>query len=484
MNKYPTFSELSSHDKWVIVDLVLKFRRDWFSERKIVKMIFEEWVLISKTTVHTIISRDELEELEEDTSDSKIEYDDVNLYVFTKKIEANWCRVIVKHTVPFDILNRMQVAYVSKGKNRSQQEILNFNWWTEESPIYIKEKVWNAIKSTLGLQKLSWITNEIYAKIIFDKFWQEAVEEAIEEIAYNTTRERFREIEEKKLAKVLKVEQDRLIQRGYKMEFYLERLSEYVKEYTPEAIIKTTRVSKENHCYFVFWDLHTGRTTDQLEANVVYMVNYITNSWYKNVTLINVWDNLESPIVTWMHPSQVLDMDYRWFDQIIKAAQIIEKIMVTLTKNWINVELIWIPWNHDRSTARTEDDPERMFGLAVYEIVKSRIWNVTYFKDEVNTFIHGDFNFILWHWETPWFRKNPDSIALYWKALKYTIILSWHLHTPSISQWAWYTKVQVPSLNVADRYASKMLLLESLPWFAKLESVNNMPDVSFINCPC
>ncbi len=478
------FWDLNWLERKSFTELVLNLRREWLSLKKIVLALREKWVVIGKTTVFDIIARQEIKALDEDTTDSKVDYDETNLYVYTKKIDENWEAVTVKHAIPFDLLNRIQVAYVAKGKNWSQQEILNYNWWTEESPIYIKEKVWNAIKSTLSLQKLSWITNEIYAKIIYDKFGEEEIEKQIEEIAYNTTRERFREIEEKKLAKAMKTEQDRLIQRGYKMEFYLDRLSEIIQEYTPEAPIKTTRVEKDTHWYFVFWDLHVGRTTSQLEANIEYMINYVVNSWYKNVTLINVWDNLESPIVTWMHPSQVLDMDYRGFDQIIKASQILEKIMVSITKTWINVELIGIPWNHDRSTTRTEDDPERMFWLAVYEIVKSRIWNVTYFKDEVNTFIHWDFNFILGHWETPWFRKNPDSIALYGKALKYTVILSWHLHTPSISQWAWYTKVQVPSLNVADRYASKMLLLESLPWFCKLESVNNMPDVSFINCPC
>jgi len=46
------------------------------------------------------------------------------------------------------------------------------------------------------LQKTCGIANEIFLKILYDKFGKAEVEGYLEELAYDTTRERFREIEE------------------------------------------------------------------------------------------------------------------------------------------------------------------------------------------------------------------------------------------------------------------------------------------------
>lgn len=812
--------ELSKELKEEVVKKILQLRQEWLSLRWIATYLDDEdSIIIWKTTVSDIISRHEIEDIEEEVWEKEVEYDEQNLFVYTTATNKYWEKVTSRHSVPFELINRIQKAYVRKGKNRTWDQILTFNWWTDDNPIILKPKVWEAIKSATWLQKTCGIANEIFLKILYDKFGKAEVEGYLEELAYDTTRERFREIEEWFMNKAKEKQFDDVLRRDAKLEVYLERIWESVKNYTPKNLLTPNKnvFTYEDHLIIAFGDLHTGRTTDKLEQNMQQLLDYILQSGYQNISLINVGDNLETPLLQWMHVSQILDMDYRGFEQMLKCAELLESLLASCHNAGKNVEMFGIAWNHcflkkenplflteiwfktfdevknwnlklwqikdwktyfgnfedviewkqkwtycrfwkqktdardfvvtdwhkfildwDKFEAKeievietkqlsdvwwdynfdkydiaslmtifdwsvviyntseyyhkknkwivweeldkeeskkktriqfkiskpekiewieqmftelwinytkqlckkswwnilqpyyiriysddakeiakriwkekkvpiewysineeskllvkeiisrtdwtlrwnnlrmyntdldliywvqcifksnrihttnkiwyanakpwyelamsydwtvskqivkketyfweeeicdfqtetwtlivsvwlntfvhsncrwnkhTDDDPERLPWLAVYEIVKSRLqWHVpvTYFKNNVNTFICGKFNIILSHWENWFANKNWDQIAnLKGSPFHYSLIINWHLHTPKIEQGSWRTKIQTPSMNNQDRYADTIIMKESLPWFVTIETVNNLPKIAFHNC--
>lgn len=481
--------ELSKELKEEVVKKILQLRQEWLSLRWIATYLDDEdSIIIWKTTVSDIISRHEIEDIEEEVWEKEVEYDEQNLFVYTTATNKYWEKVTSRHSVPFELINRIQKAYVRKGKNRTWDQILTFNWWTDDNPIILKPKVWESIKSATWLQKTCGIANEIFLKILYDKFGKAEVEGYLEELAYDTTRERFRELEETFMTKAKEKQFDDVLKRDAKLEVYLEKIWEAVKNYTPKNLLTPNKneFNYENHLIIAFGDLHCGRTTDKLEQNMQQLLDYILQSGYQNISLINVGDNLETPLLQWMHVSQILDMDYRGFEQMLKCAELLESLLASCYNAGKNVEMFGIAGNHDRHNKHTDDDPERLPWLAVYEIVKSRLqWHVpvTYYKNNVNTFICGKFNIILSHWENWFANKNWDQIAnLKGSPFHYSLIINWHLHTPKIEQGSWRTKIQTPSMNNQDRYADTIIMKESLPWFVTIETVNNLPKIAFHNC--
>lgn len=483
------YSELNKDLKQWVINKILKLREEWLTIRWIVAYLEEDdGIIIWKTTVGEIISKKEIEWIEEDVWEREVEYDEQNLYVYTSWVNQFWEKTVVRHSVPFELVNRIQKAYVRKGKNRTWDQILTFNWWTEDNPILLKPKVWEAIKSATWLQKTCWIANEIFLKILYDKFGKWEVEGYLEELAYDTTRERFRELEETHMARAKEKQFEDVLRRDAKLETYLEKIGEAVRKYTPKNLLTPTKhaIRYDDHLMVAFGDLHCGRTTDKLQENLNQMLQYLLESPYENISLINVGDNLESPLLQGMHVSMILDMDHRGFDQMLKCAELLESLLGSLHTAWKKVQMFGICWNHWRGAKVTDDDPERLPELAVYEILKARLhWAVpiTYFKNNVNTFVCGDFNVILSHWDNGFANKNPEQIAnLKWSPFHYSLILNWHLHTPKIEQGSGRTRIQTPSMNNQDRYADTIIMKESLPWFVTIETVNKLPKISFHNC--
>ena len=483
------YSELNKAEKESVIETILQLRKHWISIRWIVIILQEDHnVTIWKTTVWEIVSKKEIEEIEEDVWEKEVEFDEQNLYVYTSSVNQYWEKIVARHSVPFDLVNRIQKAYVRKGKNWTWDQILTFNWWTEENPILLKPKVWDAIKSATWLQKTCGIANEIFLKILYDKFGKAEVEGYLEELAYDTTRERFRELEETHMTRAKEKQFEDVLRRDAKLEVYLEKIGEFVRKYTPKNLLTPTKhaIRYDNHLMVAFGDLHCGRTTHRLQENLNQMLQYLLESPYENISLINVWDNLETPLLQGMHVSQILDMDHRGFDQMLKCAELLESLLSSLHNAWKKVQMFGIVWNHDRNSKQTDDDPERLPWLAVYEIVKARLhWAVpvTYFKNNVNTFVCWDFNVILSHWDNWFANKSPEQIAnLKWSPFHYSLIISWHLHTPKIEQGSGRTRIQTPSMNNQDRYADTIIMKESLPWFVTIETVNKLPKVTFHNC--
>lgn len=480
---------LSNSAKEEIAEIVIELRNAWMSLREISKQIeWEYWISIWKSTVWDIVAKHAIDEIEDDIEDSDIEYDEQNLYVYTTKITQYWDKLKVRHIVPFTIVNKLQRAYSSKWLDWTQQKILDHNWWNEDNPIYIKEKVWNAIKSAIWLNKLSWITNEIYLKILYDKFGKSAVEWYVEEAAHDTTRERFREIEKNSMDRALTKQYEKVVRTWLRLEEYCDRIIDSLWLNDEQVMFPPKSVPNQwETLYVVFWDMHVGRTSRALRENVTRMISYLEFTWYENFELINIWDNLESPLLQWMHTSQIAEMDYRWFDQITVAADTLKFIIESIQRFW-ECQMYWLVWNHWRGSVSSEDDPERLPELAMYAIADAYTGRIKYNKKPVRAFETVDFNFIASHWDY-WFAwKNPDQIMSMVISnddinhSKHTLIVNWHYHNPQINQWPNYTKIQVPSLNETDSYSRDIVIKKCFPWFVTIESIEGRPKISFIPC--
>ena len=250
---------------------------------------------------------------------------------------------------------------------------------------------------------------------------------------------------------------------------FKEALDEYER---PEIIQWNYVYSAECSSAIVFlWDFHFWRWTKYLIENWNKTISYLLNSWYDDITLCFMWDLIESPRVTWMHDAQVLEMDYLWINQAVWCVDMIRDWISALINNNIFVRVLWLNGNHVRMSKDRDWDPERIVWCFMYEMLKMLFPDtyIEYSKDGVLQYDTMWYHLILSHWDNGFNNKNDIQILqALWSANKYNIIASWHYHSSAMTQWNWYTRLQIPSLNWQSEYEKNKFIAKSLPWFAIL----------------
>jgi hypothetical protein len=189
-----------------------------------------------------------------------------------------------------------------------------------------------------------------------------------------------------------------------------------------------------------------------------------------------LWDLVETMAQWGMHPNQIENgTDYKYwytFDLLLKTVEIFEKFLKHIAKNWKKVYFKGLPWNHDRMTWRNEDDKIRSGWLIIYELIKRWVSQlgieVEYFREEINTFIFDNIQYIVSHWEWPFSKQKPEQIIVaHAKIGVYTVLLSWHTHALQMSEWKNFTKIVVPALAWQWEY-DKSMNLHSEAWYIKV----------------
>ena len=450
----------------------------------------EFWYNLPRTTLVDIISREWLQTNLDNLSDSleekqKFDYDADGLYVYTSHTNKNWDKERVKFTLPWSLVETLQFAYVSKWKNMTGQEMVNYNWGTDEEPVYIDEKARNAFRSAANLQKASGICNKTLLKVIRDKWWVEEVQKYIEGKALVAVNDWFRQREVEALDRAKEREYNRILTSHNKVSKYLEDLSASVVSHDPKQYKIESKARKNSDVlHVVIWDPHGWKNPAQLKLSLDNILTLISSASESTISIKDVWDNLETVVAGGMHSSQNFDLRKRWFDQILETVDLFEWFLVEIYKMGKEILFHGITGNHGRGTKDPDEDIQRIPELAFYEILKSRLReldgvSIHYHMGYVKMIEDDGFNRVLTHGDYH-ARQKPEQVNNYVGGDKwYYIITQGHIHTPWIEEGKWFTRLTVPSLNHWGRYEENIILKASMPGFVTIKNVSGYPLITF-----
>ncbi len=343
--------------------------------------------------------------------------------------------------------------------------------------------------------KMSWATMMTIVQTIKEEFhrewlWMQAIYNALDsqdEFLDATIED---ELDNKLLSKTLKAWDRWYINKVNKAVAYYtgaENISELFRQaldnYNPTPVIMYKSPQICNRAYVFVWDLHYWRTTDKLKENWnKMMAQLLLDEDIDEYTFILMWDLIESPRVSGIHDSQVLDMDYLWIQQALWCVDMLCWWFESLILAWYDVKVWGLNWNHVRMSKERDWDPERIVGSLMYEMIKKRFPNMIldYSKDWVLIKDEWMFRFILAHWDNG-FNRKPDIQILQalWEIWKQNIIASWHYHCSWMSQWNWYIRLQTPSLNENSEYEKNKFIAKSIPWYVVGKVVDWKMSLSF-----
>lgn len=428
---------------------------------------------IPNTSVWVIIRRewvDKLKELEDWLEDYKREYDDTSLYVYTYKVDKDWDKIKLRHEIPFDVVNPMIQDYVRKGNNMSQQQVID--------KYKLKDKVWNALKSALNLNKYSWVCNEIYLKILEEKGWHIAMEEYVEETAFRTVQDKYREIEVRKFHEAKQREIDKALGILKWRDAWLDRLGKYLETYKPIEVRFTPTKIQNNDVYDVWIsDFHFGYKSQEVAMRLHRATNYILNRPEKIINIMCLWDLVENIVATGeMHIWQQQSQDMFWFDLMMFTVHQLETMLFELWKAGKIVSFFWLAGNHDRLAKNHWEDIQEIGARAMYELLRRWLNNtevrVEYLVEKTNVVDTKQARYTVNHWEE-WFankaQKNPEKILRdHWHKDKPNVIMYWHLHKIDIMETNNATVVGLPWLAARWKYAER-LDLYSEPWIVGIK---------------
>ena len=194
-------------------------------------------------------------------------------------------------------------------------------------------------------------------------------------------------------------------------------------------------------------------------------------------------DLIETPRVTGMHDSQVKEMDYLGIDQALWCVDMLSAWIKGLIDTGMAVKILWLNWNHVRMSKSREWDPERVVWIMMYEMLKRTFPNTTIkYSNWVLEETVGKYNLILAHWDDGFNTKSDTQILhALGKVGKKNIIASGHRHTSQMTQGNGYTRLLIPSLNVASEYEKQKFISKSIPWFVVLSTEDDgYTDLQFI----
>lgn len=232
----------------------------------------------------------------------------------------------------------------------------------------------------------------------------------------------------------------------------------------------------------VLSDLHYWRQTAELITNFKNVLIEVAEIWTNEIDIMCLWDLFETPILTWMHADQLLDLDVIGVKQVIECVDMILNWIEWLYSNWIKVNNFTIvSGNHDRITKNWNEDPEKIIMILAMEYLKAKIWdkiNVNFWAQAILITQMYGCNFILHHWDN-WFIQKPDTQILqtYGRMDMFNIIISWHTHTAALAQGTNYIRMRCPALCQPWRYEKDQYIWASNPGFAIINIDNWVPSI-------
>ena len=235
---------------------------------------------------------------------------------------------------------------------------------------------------------------------------------------------------------------------------------------------------------YVISDLHYWRQTDALIKNFNNLLIEILKDWKQMIDIICLWDLFETPILTWMHPDQLLDLEVVWVKQVLECMDMIIWWVTLLLEKWYIIRnFVVVSGNHDRISKNRNEDPEKIIMVLAMEYLRAKIWhavNVDFWNKAMLIKQLSWCNFILHHWDN-WFIQKPDVQILqtYGRMDMFNIIISWHTHTAALAQGTNYIRMRCPALCQPWRYEKDQYIWASNPGFAIINIDNWVPSIDF-----
>ena len=398
-------------------------------------------------------------------------------FVFTKKIDRYGNEQRIPHKLPIEDYDWTGSCIIDICYDFTKE------WW-DMTQLEVRKKhklspeLRQKIKNALPLYKLSDPTPDVIRKILRDQWWEEKIDNYIEELwdksldKYKNRAERVRERKkEKQYEQGINILQNRQLR--------LEWLRKAIKDMpkVPEPLeVKEHPEANDWQLTVAFADLHIGECTSEVIKNIQEMVRFLVAQPEKNINLICLWDLVET-VVSWgMHIGQIEKMDNIYGFKLIKeAVKNLAWMIQSLEANGKNIQFHGIWWNHDRLGKTHNDDPDRSWALIIYEMLLLNLQNlkaeITYYQERVNAIIIGNTEYIITHWED-WLaqraEKRPTEVLREnaSKSTKYQLVLTGHLHNINMSN---------PSKG-----AHVVRLPAMHPWGSYSKQINKSSDTGFL----
>lgn len=415
---------------------------------------------------------DKLEELNNDIKqDNKYETDWQNYIIYTT-VNSSEGKRKERYTLPVELVDRIFNDYSRHWKNLSGQAIM--------TKYKLKPKVWNLIKSNIGLYKDSHILSPLSMDIA-DSEWK--LEEIIEDATYNNFNDKYRH----KYKEAHTINLEKTVKKQAKIlgtiEGFLEQIQPYINTIKPLHIqaLKHSNYKGAIPVYH-FWDTHLWKVdTEKVIQRLEVLKKDIIATPSKIVYINCLWDIFETLVQGWMHSGQIESMNGVYgADLFMYGVNIFVNFLKDILKTGKKVHFIGIGGNHDRASTLNEWDNERIYATIFYEMLKAYLANANIqfqiIRDKVGMFEVDNIQYLTGHEGIQ--SKQPEKVA--WKFAdtgKQVVYVTAHVHNEQIYTGKNVTQLVINALAGENEY-DKRLWLHSYPWYTKTERNEfGLPDI-------
>ncbi len=406
--------------------------------------------------------------------DEKPKYDfEDNHYILYAKDKAT--DTTVKFSIPVETVDQIFNDFSRYGANMSGQAVMN--------KYGLKPKVWNLIKSHIGLYKDS----HILSPLSMDNASKDGtIDEVIQDASYKNFEDKYKHKYKEAHHNILEKEVKNLAKIVGTLDWFIDYISPKLN-ILPIEFKKVKKLkSNENKPVYVFWDKHFWkRDTEGVIQRLEQLADDIIADPSQEIAIIDLGDHYEALMQGGMHSGQVESMDGKYMGELFMYG--IRSYIAFLKKildagKYIEFKGIW--WNHDRISTKNEWDNERMFSTIFYEMLKMYLdkanIEIEYYTKRLWLFTIDNIDYAINHGEE--FGKiRADALRskVMTKTNNHLVALFAHYHSASIEQGNRITKVGIPWLAGENEYDER-LLLKSDPWYVRIQqNRHNKPNVEY-----
>ena len=389
----------------------------------------------------------------------------------------DWIRKTREYYVPIELAAQLTFDYSRDWRWLSWPQITN--------KYDIEPSVWKLLKSRLNIYKDSHAVPDVVLDIIKEEYWEDALEEKIEETSYRAIQAKYWEKYKESREEALRKQAQDAIETMSKVDNFLEHVRDYLVEYKPEKLPEREEVPQNNDSVDVaISDLHIWRWDDALKERLGKIRDGVLQLKEDNVNIIFLWDMFETLASWWMHKWQLEDMwQVYWFDLLMKGVDLMCEFLTELHKWWKRVSFYWIWWNHDRVVSNASDTHEYLWSLVAFELIKTRLSDlkdttIEYFRDKITSFETDNFGYAISH---KLYKKQQNNFEkILWNAglnsNKHNLVMHGHEHSVNMAEGKNATLIGLPALTWGNQYA-KDNDYHSTPGFIVIKERDWLADI-------